>query len=181
LLVFDQGQRLGTTGYEVSRNGEGGAGGAYAAAVETKRAADIILTVGGFLQGMRGGEPASRVYRVQGGTPPAAGRSRMSIGGNGEMVVSGDNMLYVTFDDLGRARAFRDINRPGGEIISFEVNPTLAGEIRGAAVPQAQGRAFPNAPQISDPSKTSNSFGLPLPWIERLKSSSRTGTGRIEK
>jgi hypothetical protein len=31
----------------------------YAAAVETKRAADIILTVGGFLQGLRGNAPSS--------------------------------------------------------------------------------------------------------------------------
>ncbi|MBI3649416.1 MAG: Hint domain-containing protein [Acidobacteria bacterium] len=46
--------RLGTTGYEVYRNGEGGAGVAYATAVETKRAADIFLTVAGLLEGARG-------------------------------------------------------------------------------------------------------------------------------
>ena len=124
---------------------------------------------------------SATVYRVQGGTPPAASQTRVSIGDQGQMTVSGEGMLFVTFNDLARAVEFRNVNRPGAEIISFEVDPAFVSEVQAAAVPQAQGRAFPGAPQIADPSKSSNSFGLPKGWIDRLTKAARPGTGKIQK
>lgn len=110
----------------------------------------------------RPGAPPSRIYRVQGGTPPRASRVRIQVGPRGEMQVVGDDMLFVTFDDVGRARAYVVNNRPGAEIISFEIDPVFVEQVRRAAVPQAQARAFPDAPQIADPTRTSSSYGLPL-------------------
>jgi len=123
----------------------------------------------------------SRVYRVQGGTLPKASLTRIKIGEQGEMEVTGDEMLFVTFDDIGRARAYVAINRPGAEIISFEVDAVFVQQVRRAAVPQAQGRNYPDAPQIADPTKTSNSFGLPAKWIDLLIQAARSGTGHIER
>jgi len=123
---------------------------------------------------------ASRVYRVQGGELPKASKTRIGIGEKGEMTVEGSDMLHVTIDDAGRARAYRAENRPGGEIISFEVDPAFSNEVRAAAKRQAQAREFPSAPQVDDPTKTSNSFGLPEEWIEKLKQAAKPGTGRTE-
>jgi hypothetical protein len=40
-------------------------------------------------------------------------------------------------------------------------------------------REFPTLPQIADPTKTANSFGLPADWIERLQNAAIPGTGRL--
>ena len=64
---------------------------------------------------------SSTVYRVQGGVPPAASQTRAGIGSAGEMTVSGDGMLFVSFDDVGRAQAFAANNRPGASIMAFDV------------------------------------------------------------
>ena len=123
---------------------------------------------------------SSRVYRVQGGELPKASYKRITIGENGEMQITGSNRLYVTFDDFGRASAFRDINRPGGEIVSFEVDPAFVRQVRSSAVPQAEGRASPEMPQTADPTRTPNSFGLPEQWFDMLKNATRPGSGRID-
>jgi RHS repeat-associated protein len=125
--------------------------------------------------------PPSRVYRVQGGTLPRASRVRIHIGAQGEMKVVGNEMLFVTFDDIGRVKAYVANNRPGAEIISFEVDPAFVTRVRKAAVPQLQGTNYPNAPQIADPTKTSSSFGLPANWIKELQQAARIGSGRRER
>lgn len=116
---------------------------------------------------------------VQGGTPPASSHERISIALDGGMEVVGDEMLHVTFDDFGRAQAYVRSNRPGAEIIAFDVDPEFVNAVRQAAVPQAQGRSFPNMPQIADPSKTSSSFGLPADWIDQPIGAAIRGTGRM--
>ena len=121
---------------------------------------------------------SSTVYRVQGGVPPAASQTRIGIGSAGELTVSGDGMLFVTIDDLGRAQAFATNNRPGASIIAFDVDPAFVTQVRNAAVPQSQARNFPGAPQIADPLQTSGSFGLPAEWIQRLQDAAIPGTGR---
>ncbi len=122
---------------------------------------------------------SSTVYRVQGGVPPAASRARIGIGSSGEMTVSGDGMLFVTFDDLGRAEAFVSTNRPGASIVAFDVDPTFVTQVRNAAVPMRQAGNFPGAPQVADPLQTSGSFGLPSEWISRLQDAAIPGTGRV--
>ncbi|MEJ7709885.1 MAG: hypothetical protein WKF84_08500 [Pyrinomonadaceae bacterium] len=72
------------------------------------------------------------------------------IGEQGQMEVVGKARLFVTFDDAGRAHLFRNKNRSGAEIISFEIDPFFVRKVQKAAVSQAEGREFPNAPQIAD-------------------------------
>lgn len=125
-------------------------------------------------------DEVSIVYRVQGGIPPAASRDRISIGELGQMLVDDpDDVLYVTFDDVGRARAFSDINRPGSRIIAFDVDPEFVDELRAVAVAQHEARNNPALPHIADITKTESSFGLPTEWIERLTEHAKIGTGRF--
>ena len=142
----------------------------------------LAITAGGALKSAlpKGTPKPSKVYRVQGGTPPAASRARIKIGASGEMAVEGDQMLHVTFDDMGHAKYFAG-KRPGSEITEFSVDPKFVDEVRSSAVPQAQGRANPGAPQIDDPTVTSNAFGLPGKWIDKLKNAAIPGTGKIVK
>lgn len=97
------------------------------------------------------------------------------------MIVDGDDMLFVTFDDLGRARAYVSNNRPGAAIVAFDVDPTFVSRVRESAVPQDVGQVFRDRPQIADPTKTDSSFGLPSSWIDELVSSSVPSSGRIVK
>lgn len=139
------------------------------------------ITIGGYaVWANRFAAPDPAVlYRVQGGTPPLASQSRIGIGPSGEMTIEGSNMLFVTFDDLGRARAYVAANRPGAEIISFDVDAAFVADVRASAVPEFEARMSPGVPLIADPSKTNSSFGLRADWIDRLAEAALEGTGRI--
>jgi len=119
-----------------------------------------------------------RVYRVQGGVPPKASRVRIGIGSGGEMQVQGKDMLHVTFEDAGHARYFQ-AKRPGSDILSFEVDRSVVGQVRTSAVRQAQARAFPGSPQIDDPTMTASAFGLPRTWQQQLTAAAVPGTGGV--
>ena len=124
-------------------------------------------------------DTGSTVYRVQGGTPPQASVERIRISPEGNMIVDGDEMLFVTFDDLGRAQAYVANNRSGAQIVAFDVDPSFVQQVRDNAVPQEAGRQFRGSPQIADPTRTDSSFGLPTEWINELVASSVEGSGRI--
>lgn len=121
---------------------------------------------------------APRVFRVQGGVPPAASRARIGVGAGGELEVQGRAMLHVTFEDAGHTRYFLG-RRPGAQAISFEVDPAFVSQVRTSAVPQAQARAFPGMPQIDDPTMTASAFGLGSSWQRQLEAAAVPGTGRI--
>lgn len=84
---------------------------------------------------------------------------------------------------------------PGGRIVSYEVDPAFVQEVHAAAKPQAMIRQHRDAPEISDPTKTtsaarerlglkeheSSAYGLPESWIRRLEEAAIPGTGRIEE
>jgi hypothetical protein len=145
--------------------------------------------------------PRVRAYRVQGGTPPKnISHERVTEGAGGEIKIvpepgkSHQTKLYITFEDPGRARVYLRDNRPGGRIVSFEVERSFVEEIRAKAVRQAEIRGRRGFPEISDPSKTSaaarealglaphesTSYGLPAPWIEKLEKAAIPKTLRIE-
>ena len=119
-----------------------------------------------------------RVYRVQGGIPPAASRARIGIGQGGEMEIQGNAMLHVTFEDAGHTRYFL-AKRPGASAVSFEVDQGFVNQVRSSAVRQAEARSFPGSPQIDDPTRSASAFGLPASWQKQLAQSVNTGTGRI--
>lgn len=68
----------------------------------------------------------------------------------------------------------------GAYITSFEVPEALANEIRSSAVPQAQGKAYPNSPQRVDPTKSKDAYGLPKNWIDKIRKQAIPGTGKIQ-
>ncbi len=143
----------------------------------------------------------SRAYRVQGGTPPRASHERIVVREDGGIRIvpepgkTRQTKLYITFDDPDRARIYLRDNRPGGYIISFDVDPQFVRDVRSNAVRQAEIRAHRGTPEISDPTKTtpearrrlglrddeSTAYGLPEAWIERLEQAARPGTVRIER
>jgi hypothetical protein len=89
-------------------------------------------------------------------------------------------MLYVTIDDATHQVYFYG-KRGSAEIASFEIPESLAQEIRANGVPQKQGGAFPDKPQISDPTKSTGAYGLPKEYIQKLQDQAIKGTGKIEK
>ena len=95
------------------------------------------------------------------------------------MIVDGDARLYVTFDDLGRAQAYVANNRPGAQVVAFDIDPGFVDRVRANAIEQADADLFPNAPQIADPTKTDSSFGLPQAWFDEFVDASVPGSGRI--
>ena len=129
-------------------------------------------------------EKASIVYRTQGGELPNASQKRIIIDENGNIKIKGDKMLYVTLDDKAHQVYF--YNKRGGagkgaEVTSFEIPEALAKEIKSNAVPQYEGKTFPNKPQISDPSKSSGAFGLPEEYIKKIEAQAIKGSGKIEQ
>jgi len=123
---------------------------------------------------------ATRLFRVQGGILPAASRFRIGIGNVGQLVIKGKGMLHATLEDVGHVRTFLLQNRRGvGAITSFEVDASFAKQVRDQAVRQSQGRAFPGAPQIDDPTRSASAFGLPDNWFSRLKNAVVPGSGQV--
>ena len=57
----------------------------------------------------------------------------------------------------------------------------LVGKVKSNAVPQYEGKTFPNKPQISDPSKSSGAFGLPEEYIKKIEAQAIKGSGKIEQ
>ncbi|MBS1663436.1 MAG: hypothetical protein JST68_20505 [Bacteroidetes bacterium] len=128
-------------------------------------------------------EPSVTVYRTQGGELPNASQDRVIIGENGTVQIEGNNMLYVSLDEEHHAIYF--YNKRGGAgkgayISSFEIPQSLADDIKANAVPDAQGRANPTKPQISDPSKGNNMYGLPKAYIQKLREQAIQGSGKIK-
>ncbi len=153
-------------------------------------------------QGRQTEQPTSRAYRVQGGTPPKKiSHERITVGENGEIKVipepgkSKQTKLYITFEDIERARVYLRENRPGGKIVSFEVDPAFIQEVRANAVRQAEIRTHRGSPEISDPTQTtpavrqklglqeheSTAYGLPEGWIKKMEGAARPGTLKIEE
>jgi filamentous hemagglutinin len=131
-----------------------------------------------------GANETSTVYRTQGGKVPNASRNRILIDENGNVTINGDNMLYVTIDDISHQIYF--YNKRGGvaqdaEIVSFEIPKSLAEEIKQNAVPQDLGKENPGKPQISDETKSTGAYGLPKEYIEKIQGQAIQGSGKISK
>jgi len=69
----------------------------------------------------------------------------------------------------------------GIAIKSFEVPQSFLVELRAAAVEQRLARQFPGRPQIADPTKAADQFGLRAAQIQKLRDAIIQGSGRIEQ
>ena len=125
-----------------------------------------------------------RVYRTQGGEGSNASQNRVLVSRDGGISIKGNDMLFITLNDRDHQVYFyqkRGGSEAGAEIISFQIPEKLANEIIQNAVPQRQAKAYPNAPQISDPSKSTGAYGLPKAYIDKLRQQAIPGTSKVEK
>ncbi|MCF6405535.1 hypothetical protein L3C95_21705 [Chitinophaga filiformis] len=125
-----------------------------------------------------------RVFRIQGGQGDKQSQERVLFSRDGKISIRGNDMLFVTLDDKAHQIYFyqkRGGAEAGAEIVSFEIPRSLANEIVNSAVPQRKGSAFPNSPQISDPSKSRSAYGLPKAYIDKIRQQAIPGTGRREQ
>ncbi len=117
------------------------------------------------------GASLSKVFRVQGGDIPNASKQRLVLDGQGNLSISGDDMLFVTFDDQARAVQFLNKRGDNAELISFDISSQFADKVRNNAVPQRLGRLNPGAPQQVDQTVTNNSFGIPKEYFNEFLNS----------
>jgi RHS repeat-associated protein len=143
----------------------------------------------------------SKVYRVQGGTPPNSSQEYLEIGSNGGMNIRRDlmqsfntNRLWVTFDNPDRALEYLLTNRPGGYIIGFDIETNFVHHVFAAGRFEHQKQHYPRevwarTPIIgdanlsyivnSDGERFYSSYGLPEPWITGMEAAVCDGTGFV--
>lgn len=125
------------------------------------------------------------VYRKQMRHPLS---QRVHVDENGNVTISGNNQLYVNMSgDIKHTVEFRG---DGGRIVSFEVPKSFVEDVRRHAVPQDQpdGLGFIKQewkqvkkyyPDISDPTKGTDLYGLPGEVIEKMRKVIISGSGKI--
>ncbi|HCC93063.1 MAG TPA: hypothetical protein DEQ26_01820, partial [Flavobacteriaceae bacterium] len=109
-----------------------------------------------------------RIFRVQGGkVKPNISKFRFKIKGS-KIEIEGDNMLHLTFDDTKRVAHFWEKRGSESVVFTAEIKKSFYDKIKREAVEQEYAKAFPNRPQIDDPTKTNNSFGIPKEYFNEL-------------
>ena len=120
------------------------------------------------------------VYRVE-GIP----NSRLVIGNDGSVAITGDQTLFLNFGSRERAEEFLaqriNQNMANPSINSFQVTNSFFNEIRESAVPESLARQNPDKPILVDASRATNQFGLRPNQFDSLINSIIPSTGRIEK
>ncbi|AGY56353.1 hypothetical protein [Gloeobacter kilaueensis] len=126
------------------------------------------------------------VYRVEG-----EGNQRVLIDKNGGVDIpvvrskkgkGPERALFLNFGDEARAEEFlqqRSKQFPDTQVKSFDVPEPFLEEMRRIAVPQSEKKQFPNRPEIADPTKASDQFGLTEEQIKTLREVIIQGTGKI--
>ncbi|WP_435643662.1 RHS repeat-associated core domain-containing protein [Streptomyces sp. H49] len=133
-------------------------------------------------------EDTITVYRKQTEHPLS---QRIHIGDNGEVTITGNGKLYVNMsDDIRHTVEYRG---DGGQIVSFEVSREYRDSIRASALPQNKddhpdGDAFTRQewkellkeyPEISDPTKGPDLYGIPRKLFPGLRQAIADNSGRI--
>jgi RHS repeat-associated protein len=123
------------------------------------------------------------VYRKQTGHPQS---QRLSVDANGNVTLQGRGKLYVNMsDEISHSRNFR---RGEGEIVAFDVPASFRDYVRDIAVPQRNPGDFSPAewkemlrisPEISDPTKSADLYGIPSSMFGELRDAIIPGSGRV--
>ncbi|MGJ0482493.1 hemagglutinin repeat-containing protein [Pantoea agglomerans] len=134
--------------------------------------------IGGALWGLKGPSTVT-VYRVE-GTP----NTRVLIGDNGQVSITGSTTLYLNFGDKARALDFFEKrvaqNMDGAAIKTFEVPHSVLDDLRNTAVKESVARLPENKgkPVIADPTKAKDQYGVRPEKMEEFKGKIIQGTGR---
>ncbi|WP_275899911.1 hemagglutinin repeat-containing protein [Pectobacterium brasiliense] len=137
-----------------------------------------LAAIGGAVYGMKGPN-AVTVYRVE-GIP----NTRIVIGDNGQVRITGSTTLYLNFGDKARALEFfekRGIqNMDGATIKTFEVPHSVLDDLRKTAVKESVARLPENKgkPVIADPTKAKDQYGIRPEKLKELQDKIIQGTGK---
>ncbi|OPC31278.1 hypothetical protein [Elizabethkingia miricola] len=112
-------------------------------------------------------EKKIKLYRVQGGEVPNASRYRFLKKWN-EIIIEGNERLYVTFKDEDRVLEFWIKRGDKAEIFTADISETFFNKLINDAVKQSRGKEFPNRPQFGDATKTNFSLGIPSNYFKEL-------------
>jgi RHS repeat-associated protein len=125
------------------------------------------------------------VYRKQTDHPMS---QRVHVGENGEVTITGKNQFYVNMS--GDIRHTTEFRGDGGQIVAFDVSSDFREQVRREALPQEQPAnvGFTDAewkqvkklyPEISDPTKGNDLYGIPGSMLGDLRQSIVPGSGRV--
>lgn len=105
------------------------------------------------------------LYRVQGG----GSKLRFIYDeAKNSLNISGDDMLFINIGQEGRAMDFLAKRGDEAVILKIKVNKSFTDKLRKDAVPQNQGRLHPGKPQMVDPTKAPDQFGVPKEYFDDL-------------
>lgn len=88
-------------------------------------------------------------------------------------------MLFVNVGQHDRALAFLAKRGETAELVQFQVAPEFVQKLSSLAVEQRIGRQYPGRPQIVDPSRAPDQFGIPSNMFQELLDSIISDTIRI--
>lgn len=136
-----------------------------------------------------------KVYRVQGGGAGAqTSRERINLDNStGNITIPSRSELYISTGSNIHAVFYRDGILPnyppprlGGEIISFEIPRWLDEQMKAVCIPQhnASLNTYNNGanplPQMVDPNRPGDPFGISHHWIDLFLEHYIKGSGKIE-
>lgn len=137
-----------------------------------------MAAIGGTIYGMKGPGTVT-VYRVEG-----APNTRLLIGDNGQVTVTGKTTLYLNFGDKIRALEFfekRSIqNMDKATIKTFKVPNSVLDDLRKTAVKESVAQLPGNKgkPVIADPRKAKDQYGIRPEKLKELQDKIIQGTGK---
>jgi len=108
-----------------------------------------------------------KIFRIQGGEFPNSSKYRFFINDN-KVAIEGKDMVHITFDDEYRIARFWTKRGNKAEVFTADIDTKFIEKIRKEAVPEIRRKEFPDRPQIDDPTKTKNSFGIPNNYFDEL-------------
>ncbi|WP_407703411.1 RHS repeat domain-containing protein [Streptomyces triticirhizae] len=116
------------------------------------------------------------------------GSQRMHVDPNGDVTITGQQQLYVNLSgDIAHTLNFRG---GVGEIVSFRVRNDFLEQVRRTAVPQQNPGGFTRAewremkricPEISDPTRGADLYGLPGSMLDDFQNAIIPGSGSVTR
>lgn len=140
--------------------------------------AHTTAAIGGAVWGLKGPSTVT-VYRVEG-----APNTRILIGDNGQVSITGSTTLYLNFGDKAWALEFFEKrgtqNMDGATIKTFEVPHSVLDDLRKTVVKESVARLPENKgkPVIADPTKAKNQYGIRPKKLKDLQDKIIQGTGK---
>ena len=141
-----------------------------------------VDSLGNGVEGVsKAGDEMVTYRRVQGGTPPNASWTRITVDESGNIKIPNKKAnLNVSTGNDEHAKYFLSKRGSNAEIVEFDIPTWLDDFLQENAINQKGYRKNPlnqggTAPKIVDPTTPGNSYELPAPWIEWLEEYGKNG------